>query len=395
MVAACGVDAIVMEHFPVLLSTVHACLAVVASMAIKDRARPLAMMLEGLSGEGKTTVLQMLLAAGDSSVEEYIYRSDKFSPKAFVTHAANVEARHMQGLDLLPKLENKILITKEMAPVFRGREQDLQEIFSILISVLDGKGFTSDSGIRGKRGYETPIMFNWLGATTPLPPNTYRLMSQLGTRLLQYEVPTTDLTEDKLLEYAKKESAGISESECQRVVNNFIVSFFAGFPVASVPPESITFPHELLRSLVRWAQFLVAGRAELKYEKETSNWKPVAAARPEAPYKVVNYLKDLARGHALLHDRDRIEQSDIDLVGHVAISSIPGHLRPLIRYLRANEFVETVQAAEMCKVSRRAVLNYLFELDLLGIAALTKGSAKEARPDLIRLVGRYEWLKYR
>jgi len=111
------------------------------------------------------------------------YRSDKFTPKAFVTHAANIKKDELAQIDLLPKLNGKVLLTKELAPLFRGREEDLKDNFSILISVLDGKGFTSDSGTHGRRGYSEPVLFNWIGATTPLPPSTHRLMSQLGTRL--------------------------------------------------------------------------------------------------------------------------------------------------------------------------------------------------------------------
>ena len=60
-----------------------------------------------------------------------VYRSDRFTPRAFVTHAANVRAEQLAKMDLLPKLKNKVLVTKELAPIFRGREEEL-------------KGFTSD-----------------------------------------------------------------------------------------------------------------------------------------------------------------------------------------------------------------------------------------------------------
>jgi hypothetical protein len=80
------------------------------------------------------------------SLDQYVYRSDKFTPKAFVTHVANVRRANLGAVDLLPKVHRKVLITKELAPIFRGREEEMRENFSILISVLDGKGFTSDSG---------------------------------------------------------------------------------------------------------------------------------------------------------------------------------------------------------------------------------------------------------
>ncbi len=90
-------------------------------------------------------------------LEKHVYRSDKFTPKAFVSHAASVSAAGSSSQDrLAPKAGlRQILITKEMAPIFRGREEELKESFSMLISVLDGKGFTSDTGMRGQRGIMT------------------------------------------------------------------------------------------------------------------------------------------------------------------------------------------------------------------------------------------------
>ena len=206
------VDPTVTKHYPILVPAVHACLSVFAAMSLAERTKPLSLIFEGASGFGKTAVLQMVFPSKDSGLEQYAFRSDKFTPKSFVSHAANVKEQGLAKVDMLPKLQNKVLVTKELAPIFRGREQDLQDNFSILISVLDGKGFTSDSGMRGQRGYEGPILFNWVGATTPLPPSTHRLMSQLGTRLLFYDIPTLAPTELELFEYGKKDSANDAET---------------------------------------------------------------------------------------------------------------------------------------------------------------------------------------
>ena len=167
-------------------------LAIFGAMALGKRTKPLTLIFDGPSGSGKTTVLQMAFPIKEIGLDGFVYRSDKFTPKAFVTHAANVSKAELAKIDLLPRIEQKVLITKEMAPILRGRKEDLIEIFSILIGVLDGKGFVSDSGIQGRRGYDRSIVFNWLGATTPLPPNTYRLMSQLGNRLLFFEMAAVE-----------------------------------------------------------------------------------------------------------------------------------------------------------------------------------------------------------
>ena len=372
------VDSFVKHHYPNLLGSVHACLSVFGSMALKGRTKPLSLIFETASGCGKTATLQMVFPIGDV-LKNFVYRSDKFTPKAFVSHAANVTADELRGIDLLPKLENKVLVTKELAPILRGREDELKENFSTLISVLDGKGFTSDTGMRGQRGYDRPLLFNWIGATTPLPASTHRMMAQLGTRLLFFEVPAIPPTEDELLAYALREESGTAENECQAAVNRFLEDFFSRHPVGSVDANDVPISTERLRTMVRWANLLVHGRAEVKFDEDSG--EAVAVGTPEGPFKVILYFKDLARGHALIDGRTEVTDDDIDLIGEVALSSLPGHLRPIVRELRRTGTADSTTCTKLCQCSRPTVRKYFRELTLLGIATIAKGSPQSNNPD--------------
>jgi hypothetical protein len=392
------VNPIIKKHYPALLDAVHASLSVFATLSFNNRTKPLSIIFEASSGFGKTAVLQMAfpikVSAGQiTRTINFVYRSDKFTPKAFVSHAANIKKEDLAKVDLLPKLKNKVLITKELAPIFRGREQDIKENFSILISVLDGKGFTSDSGTRGQRGYAESIIFNWLGATTPLPINIHRIMSQLGTRLLFYEVKTTEPTEEELFAYAERGNAGKAEVECNVAINKFLIHFFDKHAIGSIDPTSIIIPSELSKQIVRWAELLVKGRAEIKYEKDYPEWIPIAAKPSEGPWKVIDYFKELASGHALIHERMEVNNEDLEFVSQVAISSIPIHLRPIIRELRKNGFVESSRCEKICDVTRPTARKYLEELSILGITNLTKGDMKKSEADKITLTEKFLWLK--
>lgn len=202
MPAECSLERVkrlVRAHYNGLLPAVECGLAVFGTMPLSGRTRPLSVIFETTSGYGKSAVTQMFFPLAGTGLDKYAYRCDKFTPKAFVSHAANVSKDKLSEIDLLPQLRNKVLVTKELAPIFRGRDDELKETFSILIAVLDGKGFSSNSGVQGKRGYEENIVFNWLGATTPLRRDTHRLMYQLGTSVVErpsstYCVPTGSLT---------------------------------------------------------------------------------------------------------------------------------------------------------------------------------------------------------
>lgn len=374
------------------MPAVRASLAVAATMSLRNRARPLALIYEGPSGSGKTTVIQMFNPKAEPSLGEHVYRSDKFTPKSFVSHAANIKASDMESLDLLPRLRNKILLTKELAPIFRGRDEEVSDNFSILISVLDGEGFVSDSGMRGRRGYDEEIMFNWIGATTPLTQRTHRMMAQLGTRLLFYEVPSLELSDDDLLDYALNGKPSEAASKCNASVNKFLVSFFKQYPVATIDPAKIKFSRSLLYQLIRWAKLLVTGRAEIKYESDRSD-DPVSASPPEGPWRVVDHFKDLARGHALIDGRMTINRSDLELIAHVAISSLPGHIRPIVHRFRDAKLVTSSECTTLCGVSSPTARKRLKELELLGIVTITKGTPSTNTPDTAQLTPEFAWLR--
>lgn len=381
-------------YYPSLLPSVKAGLAVFGVMGISGRTKPLSLIYEATSGYGKSAVVEMFFPMAGGELAGHAYRCDKFTPKSFVSHAANRPRKELSEVDMLPKLKNKVLLTKELAPIFRGREDDVRENFATLIPVLDGKGFTSNSGSQGKRGYEEAILFNWLGATTPLPRDTYRMMYQLGTRLLFYEVPSIVPDDEELLRYAERDDVSLAGIECQRIVNELLVEFFRQHPVGSVNPQTIPIRTPLLKQITRWTNLLAAIRSGTKREKVDGEWESVAPNQPEGPYKIIGYFKELARGHALIHGRSEVNGADLELVAHTAISSVPGHFRPILRALSTRESVTSVDVKRLCAVSAPTAREYLLELEVLGIVKVERGLPCDANsPHTARLFDRFAWLQ--
>ena len=118
----------------------------------------------------------------------------------------------------------------------------------------------------------------------------------------------------------------------------------------------------------------------------------MAANPPEGPWKIIDALKEFARAHALIHERATVERSDLELVAHIAVSSIPGHLRPMIRRLRKTGTTDSPEVERLCEVSRPTARTYLGELTLLGIVRLSKGSHLSNAPDHVTLADEFLWL---
>ncbi len=153
---------IVGKHFPHSLRVVEACLANYFSLLLQDLSNCPALVLIGPPSSSKTTVLEFL----DTHV---MFPTDNFTPRSFVSHSANVEKSKLATeVDLLPRIRHKMMVVKDLSPMFSKRADDVKEGMGVMTRVLDGRGYTSDSGAHGHRGYTGDYVFGFLSATTPL-----------------------------------------------------------------------------------------------------------------------------------------------------------------------------------------------------------------------------------
>src|SRR5262249_48388891 len=157
-----------------------------------------------------------------------------------------------------------------------------------LTSILDGNGYSSVSGSHGKRGYVGRYMFNWLGATTPIPERTHGVMAQLGNRILFYEVVGDEWPEEKLVDFAKNVQTNIAMNQCNKAVNDFLEGHFQKHPVESVDPKSIDIPEELTLQIVRYARLISHGRLEVQIDDFTGE---AEGGAPEGPHRVILLLQ--------------------------------------------------------------------------------------------------------
>jgi hypothetical protein len=137
--------------------------AVVACHSLKERENCLSLMYVGASGKGKSVSVNVFMPDRQTN-RRFLHRVDSFTPASFVSHAANKKRDQLDEIDLLPKINNKTMLTKEVSPLFRGDFKEMQKNFAVLTSVLDGRGYVTESGAQGERGYTGEYLFNWIGA---------------------------------------------------------------------------------------------------------------------------------------------------------------------------------------------------------------------------------------
>jgi len=384
-------DVVQLHYGDELWQAVKAGIAVIASLSLQRRDQCLPLIYEGPSGHGKSVVIRMLMS-DHVLTKRYLCRIDDFTPASFVSHAANRKKKDLDQVDLLPKLKNKTMLTKELAPLFCDDEKALRQNFSRLTSVLDGNGYLTSSGVHGTRGYEGRFVFNWLGATTPIPEHTYKVMAQLGNRFLQYEIKGEDCTEDDLMDFAQNYGSSDTVKECQRAVNDFIAGHFKRHPVESVDPDSIKIAEHRRQQIIRYADLIAHGRVKVEHHK-SGFAETFEGAEPEGPRRVILLLQCLVQGLALAEERDIVTLKDMAIIRHIAFSCIPSKRRVVLRaLLDAGGALDATAAEQALGVTRPTVHTRMKELAATGLVDFTPGDTSSSTPAKIEIKAKWKWL---
>ena len=294
------VRAVIDEQFPGLWPAVDVGLAVSASLLLRDNRNPVAVIYVGGAASSKTTVADMfadettMVADGDAE-HSLFYLSDSFTAAAFVSQASNVGPDKLAKVDLLPRIKHKVLVTPELAPILRGRDDELVKVFKIITRILDGQGLMTDGGVQGRRGYHGDFLFGWIGCTTPLDRNVWRVMGQLGSRLFFYVVhdDRAEVSVEMLLAGDEGTDYGERLTICTTTLQAFIGDLYRRHGgVRAVQWNASADPRAVREAIGRCAALLAASRSEGTQEaSEFSDDHGYVPAKIEKPWRAYAVLR--------------------------------------------------------------------------------------------------------
>lgn len=323
------------EHFPELWETVEIELAVKSILNVKDISLPFACILLGPPSSSKTVGIELLRDTPNT------FYTDSFSAKSFVSHNTSVPRDKLQEIDLLPKIKNNLFLSPELSPTFSKKDEELIETLGILIRVLDGKGYESDSGAQGHRGYTGEYMFAWLGAAVEISRRVHKHLSTLGPKLYFYRLSKISKTEDDYIRLLQGENFGDRVQKIKVKMVEYL-EWFDCYPWEDPPNEPKQEEENKIKSVVKieWAkerdekkalEYIVKLAGLLAHLRGTlQTWEtrdtqgidyaytiPIIEERGRAATQLYN----LARGHALSQGRNFIIIEDISLVIKVVLST--------------------------------------------------------------------------
>lgn len=383
---------VVGDNFPEVVSETIICLSVAATLLLEDQPNPVALNLEGSPSSAKTTVLDFFGDVGD----DLVYRSDKFTPKSFVSHSTAVKREKLKEIDLLPRIRHRLFLVPELAPLFGLRNEDLLESFSILTRVLDGQGLRTDSGAHGGRGYSGDYLFAWIGCTTPIEHRVWKTMGKLGSRFLFIAMPKNGKSDDDLADGATGDSSYRDRlDECREAVANFLQALHEEHGgVRGVTWDRASDPRDVVLRIAAYAQLLAPLRGTISVwregsgDDETYNFTiPII----EGPERAMSLLYALARGHALVHGRTQVTEDDLPIVARAALESTPSDRRAVMRLLiEKGGYVKTTDIERALSCSSPTARAIMETLGVLGIGSFDSPGAPV--PASLTLADELEWL---
>jgi hypothetical protein len=368
------------QHFPGLWPAVDVALSVCATLLLAKNTNPTALIFVGGPSSSKTTIADMF-ADADVTVTDgqethgLFYLSDSFTPAAFVSQAASRSTKDLPKVDLLPRIKHKVLVTPELAPVFRGKDDELVKTFKIITRVLDGHGLKTDSATHGARGYRGDYLFCWIGATTPFDNNVWQMMGQLGSRLFFFVMGDDgeEVTVEMLVQSEEQGDYSERLAACKTVVADFLQDLFKRHGgIRSVNWNTKKDPRNVKEEIARLAKLLAEMRSEPTREANPEHdHHGYVPAKREKPWRAQAVLRNLARGHALVHGRTELAQEDLPPIASVTVASMPPALGRVFTALveKTGEPLSTAECRDALEVQHPETARKIMEeLDRRGIA---------------------------
>ncbi len=319
------------ELIPDLWNSLEFALSIKTILNIKNCTLPFAGILLGPPSSLKSRIVGLFMDSKNS------YYTDKFSPKAFVSHYAGIKEEELKKIDMIPKIKDKLFLTSDLSPMFTKKDEEINEIIGIITRLLDGEGLMIDSGACGQRGYKGEYNFMWLGAAVDIPFRVHKLMSNLGPKLYFLRLPKTNKDEDSLLAEMDRDDFIPKLNQIRKCLLEYLELFDRCPSNGDGDSELVTRVDKLIkiqwdnerdekyvkRMITRIGILLGHLRANVttwKNDFEESGYGH-ATASIEAPTRAIQQLKNLARGHALSQGRNWITIQDLPLLIKVALST--------------------------------------------------------------------------
>ena len=356
---------------------------------LTDVRNPFGLVYVDVPSAGKTITLNFF-----SDLDTLVYPTDSFTPASLVSHASNRKQKDLEKIDLLPRIRHRMLIVRDLAPIFAERQENLLKNLGVMTRVFDVEGYESDSGVHGKRGYKGDYTFMFLAGSTPIAPRVWKFMGNLGSRLFFMNMKTSDKSEEELADLLVQDDFKRKEQECRNVTRNLILTLW-GQRKGGVAWNKKGDAQELRRVVSRCAKLLAHLRGTVNvWSDEDDGKQHHTNVVIEKPTRINQLLYNLARGHALACSRSNLEREDIWPCIELALNSAQYNRIKLMEAIL--DFAGTVNTGvveEAIQCSNPTALKEIETLRILGLVEVQSlGDGTAGRPEkIVTIANDFTW----
>ena len=338
---------IIDDNIPQAWPAIEFVLSVKAILHIKEITLPYIGIILGPPAGVKTVPLELL------NGRPYTFFTDKFNPRAMVSHVILPKGMEEGEQHMLNKMKNTIVLASELASLFSGREEEVREIISLLARAADGQGLETDSGL-GHKGVTGKVMFVMTGAGVEFSPMVYGMLSTVGPKLYCFRLPRTTRTHEQYFQDLKGDQFIAKHPRMKEAMTEYL-DIFESCPIAeaeeglkyylpkiSLEKFRISNSDDVLHIIVNLGYLLKhlrlvtwtreynistkkttqqGGKTET-FETEERDYS-FNTSTMEDQGRANQQLYNLALGHALSMGRTSLGIEDIPLIVKVTLSTAP------------------------------------------------------------------------
>lgn len=325
---------------------------------------PIWLMLVGAPSSFKTELVRLI------DLPE-IYSLDTLSENAF--SSGYVMPDGSEPKDLLPQLDGKCFVIKDLTTLFSLKEDTIKKILGDLTSIFDGK-FEKFTATRGNISYSS--QFSMVTCITPAILSKHqRYMHQLGGRFFFVRIPElTASTKEQGYKIAwdatnRKERI----EQARRIVSTHChqLSELAMKYFNEIEPET--------QDIQEWinlaADFIARARgttmtkaSSFENEKgETIDYYEVNDPQIEQPWRILNQLRSLTHVLAAMRGKKSVTVEELESLKIIATSSMPIDRAVVVAELLKENRLTVREVGERINKSPKTAGRDLKELTVLGL----------------------------
>lgn len=326
---------------------------------------PVWLFLVGPPGSAKTAILSAL-----NDLSEDIYTMSTLTPHSLISGA------NFQGMkgdpSLIPRLDGKTLVVKDFTAILGQKDQEKEEIFSILRDAYDGQcGKMFGNGV--ERNYKS--RFTILAAVTPMIYDLGYRHAQLGERFLKYSMADNLNHPDEYAIIARAIENTDRESKMQKEMRDVVREFVNRSLKGTILP---TLPEALKDKIIWLGRFGARLRGTVSRDTFKND---IITSRPTAEVgsRLGIQLAKLCRSLAMLHKREQVNEEDYRIVKKVMLDTVMQRTEDILRFLYLSGETSPISTKDLARETRypvATVLRLLQDLHVLDIVVRTGTSYK-------------------